>query len=213
MEPLPLVGGEPAFLEEVFEALYSNQPVMLLAQAGRDRTAMHRAILEEARARIGDDSVRHLVPLGQANVDEADYFTYLARQLDVREPIASATAFEFLLDDRLAGGEPLFLLLTRLEDGNDRHRTDLARILRNLSERRAGQIHLTFCGSEQLMALRYAGGDLSPLNTAEQRFWPEPTVREVQAQFRGNASLEASYRVPLFVETIQAQEPQRLFAQ
>ncbi|WP_459864729.1 hypothetical protein, partial [Endothiovibrio diazotrophicus] len=29
------------------------------------------------------------------------------------------------------------------------------------------------------MALRYAGGDLNPLNTAEQRFWPEPTVTEV----------------------------------
>ncbi len=178
----PLAHSEELFLDEVFETLNSDQPVMLLVQAGRDKAAMYRAILEEIQGRLARENVLHLVPLGQEEVNEGDYFNYLARQCRATQPVTTAPQFEFMLDDRLRPGAPLFILLTRLEDGDPDHRIHLARTLRNLSERYPGQLQLLFCGSEHLMALRFRTGNLSPLNNAEQLFWPEPDQAEIAAQ-------------------------------
>lgn len=181
MQTRPLVKGEAAFLGEVFATLHRNQPIMLLSQADRDKTVMHAALLEEARNRFGIDNTLHLVPPGHQKVNESDYFNYLGRQCQAAGPIDSPISFDFLLDDRLMQGKPLFLLITRLEDGNPACRVTLANILRNHNDRYPGLINLVLCGSEQLMGLRFAAGNLSPLNTAETLFWPEPGSDDLMA--------------------------------
>ena len=185
-----LKNAETVFLEEVFDCLNSNQPVILLAQAGHDKAAMHRAILQEANEQFSAENVWHLVPLGQTEVDESDYFNYLAIHCGASTPINSAIEFEFFLDARLSSGDPLFIMMTRLEVGDESHRVKLALTLRNLSGAYPGQLHLLFSGSEQLIALRFEAGNLSPLNTAEQLFWPEADIAEIQSLCAEKMELE-----------------------
>nr|VFJ97467.1 MAG: TIR domain-containing protein [Candidatus Kentron sp. LFY] len=178
----PLATGEAAFVGKIFDTLATGQPVLLLAQEGRDRLGMHQAILERARCHpgIGRENCHHLVPPSDPDASLADYFAFIARQAGFPGDITSAMALEFAIEDHLRGGAPLFLFITRLVAGSPDGRQALARMLRNLNERYGEQLRIVLCGSEQLAALRFANGEHSLLDGAEALYWPEPTVADLR---------------------------------
>jgi len=92
--------------------------------------------------------------------------------------------FEEYLDDRLAGGERLFLLVTDLSKCSDIGRERLAGILRSLSEARGNALHTVLVGGEGLAKLKYAQGDLSLLSHAEPMNWPELNTGDLMALAR-----------------------------
>jgi hypothetical protein len=179
MAARPLGQSEEDFVAGLFEILRENHPVMLLSQADRCKTAAHRAILAQARRRFGPDNALHLVPLGPADLDRGEYFTYLGRQIDPGRSCIKASDFEFLMEDCLARGKSMFLLMTRLEEGSQDGRQALSRALRNLSERYSDWLKIVLCGSERLLELRFKEGHLSPLRNATTLLWPEPTVADI----------------------------------
>jgi hypothetical protein len=179
MPARPLAPGEAAFLGPLFEALNANRPIMLLAQADHDKTAMHRAILAEARRRFGVDNTFHLAPLGQPDADKAEYFSYLGNQIDSGKNSQKPGDFEFLVADRLARGKSVFLLMTRIEEGSAEGRRALSHALRNLSERYYDWLRVVLCGGEHLLELRFKEGKLSPLRNAQALLWPEPSAADI----------------------------------
>nr|VFK23138.1 MAG: TIR domain-containing protein [Candidatus Kentron sp. MB] len=178
----PLPGGEAAFLQEVSDALTIGQPVLLLAQAGRDRQGrIHQAILKQAERLLhsGPEVCRHLIPPSASDASLADYCAFIAHQAGLPGTPNNAIALESALEQRLLGGEPLFLLITRLASGSAEGRRALAGVLRNVSEHYPHQLHLVLCGAEQLAAFRFADGDLSLLNHTQALYWPEPTTDDL----------------------------------
>jgi len=179
MATRPLGQSEEAFIGSIFESLRNNRPLMLLGQADHGKTAAHRAILSLAHRRFGAGNALHLVPLGQADADKGEYFTYLGAQIDRGKSCRKASDFEFLMEDCLARGKSMFLLMTRLEEGSQEGRQALSRALRNLSERYSDWLKVVLCGAERLLELRFKEGHLSPLRNAETLLWPEPTVADI----------------------------------
>ena len=181
MAARPLGESEKAFIGTVFDALRGNRPLMLLGQADSGKTAAHRAILALARRRFGADNTLHLVPHGQPDIDRAEYFSYLGGQIDPGKSCLKASDFEFLMEDCLARGKSIFLLMTRFEEGSQDGRQSLSRALRNLSERYHDWLKVVLCGAERLLELRHKEGLLSPLRNAEPMLWPEPTAADILA--------------------------------
>jgi len=171
--------SEEAFIATLFETLRENRPVMLLSQADQVKTAAHRAILTQARRRFGIGNTLHLVPLGQTSAGKGEYFSYLGSQIDPGKSCLKASDFEFLMEDCLARGKTMFLLMTRLEEGSAEGRQALSRALRNLSERYSDWLKVVLCGAERLLELRFKEGHLSPLRNATTLLWPEPTVADI----------------------------------
>ncbi|VFN00698.1 MAG: TIR domain-containing protein [Candidatus Kentron sp. G] len=183
MAPQPLAAGEEQFLEEVFDTLFHGQPVLLLAQAGRDRLGIHQAILSRAWAtrRFGEGNSFHLVPPGDPDISSADYLAFMARQAGLRwEDITGSFSLQVALEERLHRG-PLFLLITRLASGSPAGRQALAGLLRSLLDKEEFQqnLGLVLCGSGELAELKFAAGAHSLLTNAEDLYWPEPTVEDL----------------------------------
>nr|VFJ64117.1 MAG: TIR domain-containing protein [Candidatus Kentron sp. FW] len=179
MAPQPLAGGESDFLEDVFDCLGQRPPlpVLLLAQAGRDRLGIHQAILVRAKTRFGADNCHHVVPPGDPDIPTPDYLATIARQLGLPQGIGDGFALETALEEQLRS-HPLFLLITRLHSGSAAGRRLLAGMLRSLGERH-DNLHLVLCGSEELAALKFADGKLSLFTNADALYWPEPTAGDL----------------------------------
>jgi hypothetical protein len=171
-------GAGENFLDDVFDALAHNPVLLLLAQDGR----VEREVLVEIKQRAADGgaSVVHVTPPTGAHLSVNDYFAWLAGQdglPDIDGPVAWAKA----LDERLQGGERVFLLVTGFERGADAGRRELGLVLRSLAERHGTALSVVLSGGERLAALKYEQGRDSLLNFAERLDWPELTIGGVLA--------------------------------
>ncbi len=174
---------------EKLGAVGSYPIMLLLSQASWGQLPIRDELLAQARHLYGAEKVLHIRPPYSLSTDAAEYFGALGMQCDFG-PTDSDFAFEgALLQQLQRRTEPLFVMVSRFEQGLPELRTQLAGILRSLSEENPGRLHLLLCGGEQLAELKYAGGDLSLLNIAVTETWPELTVSDVQrlAQQRGLA--------------------------
>ncbi len=131
----PLDQGSDDFFADLFSALDFTPMHLLLAQADRAGGPVIQTLLAEARARYGEANTHHLAPPFDPEAVMDAYFTLLARQCGL-EPAESggAAAFEAALYQRFMNGEPLFLLVSGLENGSDEGRRRLAGMLRNLAD-------------------------------------------------------------------------------
>jgi len=173
--------GSNDFFADLFSALDYNPIQLLLAQADRAGGPVIQTLLADARERYGETNSHHLAPPFDPAADTDAYFGLLARQCGLPTAIDGATAFEAGLHQRLVSGEPLFLLVSGLENGADDGRRHLAGMLRNLAEMYPDRLRVLLCGGTGLSDLKYADGQLSMLNTAEERRWPELTGADVAA--------------------------------
>jgi len=203
MEPQPLAGGETAFLDEVFDYLDQRQPVLLLAQAGRDRMGIHQAILARAACCFGEENGCHVAPPSDPELPSADYLAAIAPLAGLAAAeISDGISLENALAERLRAG-PLFLLITRLHTGSAAGRRALAGILRSLTEREETNrnLHLVLSGSEGLAALRFADGQLSLLSNTTVLYWPEPTADDLCNRQDAGSSLPPTEAEHLLART------------
>ncbi len=154
--------------------------LMLLSQAHWGQPPFREALLAKARAVYGSDAVLHIQPPYSVSAEAPDYFQAIGAQCGF-EGVDSDFGFEAALERRLAGGETVFCLVSRFEQGVPALREQLAGILRSLSEMYSGRLHLLLCGGAALADLKYQGGDLSLLNIANVVFWPEMDATQVSA--------------------------------
>ncbi len=102
----------------------------------------------------------------------------------MRSPPRDTGAFASRLEDRLAAGERLFLLVSGLDSCSGSGRRQLAACLRGLSDFHGDALHLVLVGGEGLAGLKYVEGDLSLLSHAEPRHWPEWNTGDLMDQAR-----------------------------
>jgi hypothetical protein len=179
--PLPSDG---VFLDEVFELLYSYPTLILLAQKDRELNGSLAALHERARQRCGPERALRLAPPQGPDATESEFFATLGRRAGMQPPPQDAGVFESRLEDRLAAGERLFLLVSGLDSCSDAGRSRLAACLRGLSDFHGEALRVVLVGGEGLAGLKYAQGDLSLLSHAEPRHWPEWNTGDLMDQAR-----------------------------
>ncbi len=159
-----------------------NPPVMLLlTQAGWGEPPLRDALLVQATKQYSPENVLHIQPPYSAKLNE--YFSDLGEQCGFNG-VEDDSGFEFALKKRLDDNpKPLFLLVSRFEQGVPSLRENLAGLLRSLSDesRYCQRLHIILCGGEELQKLKYEKGDLSLLNHATVEHWPEFGRDEVYA--------------------------------
>jgi hypothetical protein len=178
-----MVANERTFLSQVFERLEHGRPLMILAQADTNTQIYACALREKAIARYGAENVFHIFPPNSTRADSAAYFSRLARQCHFEGAVGESWQWAGILEERLESGVAFFLLVSGFENGADECRAELAGELRMLSECFFPRFHLVMMGSQRLASLKYAQGDLSLLNIADELPVPEPTARDLTEIF------------------------------
>lgn len=164
---------DPELAERLLGLLAANRnPILLLAQQGRSHGTVVRK-LRRCAACPGPVARRVLdfSPPADRDAAEGQYFGHLARCMGLEQPVQDAVAWREAMEDQLARGQRLLLLVSRLEKGSHLCAAKLAGELRALLEdqdRRAANpaLWVVFCGGEHLHHL-YEYGDLSMLNDAK----------------------------------------------
>lgn len=148
-------------------------PVLLLtSQAGWGEPPCRKALLARAELSYGAANVLQIQPPYSMCEDPGVYFSHLGRACSFADVEDGADFEEALLARLEHAMEPLFLLVSRFEQGG-RHE-ELAGILRNLCEvDDQRRLHIILAGAEKLLELKYAQGSMSLLNLAQVEPWPE----------------------------------------
>jgi hypothetical protein len=125
------------------------------------------------------------------------YFATLAQQCQFAN-VQNGAEFEWQLREQLSNrDEPLFLLVSRLEQGDPESRMKLIGILRSLSDEYENLLHVVLCGGEMLETICYQEG-FSALNNGIVKHCPELGVNEVK--------IIAEYRFELELSDLEAKE-------
>ncbi len=173
------------YLKDLFKRLKNlHQPVMLLlTQAGWGEPPCRKALLAKAEHIYGANNVLHLQPPYSLEEDTNSYFKHLGMQCGF-DNVEDAADFEYELKSRLEES-PIFLMVSRLEQGETEQREKLAGILRNICEiyddRR---LHVILAGGEKLASLKYEQGSMSLLNIAKEEHWHELTLKDASILFQ-----------------------------
>ncbi len=139
--------------------------LLLLSQAHTDLKLNKDLLVSLADVDDTNEQVIHLQILYSSSATQNDYFSYLGKQLGLPD-IEDDLSFEFALGDLLKRHK-LVLIINRFEKGNKTHSEMLAGVLRNLVEMHPENLLLIISGGEHLSSLKYANGDHSLLNIAD----------------------------------------------
>jgi len=173
-----LTDSDQTFLDQVFEKLYHEAALILLAQEYRVTLPVLSKIEKRLKNRFGVENTYRLIPLSTQHAEPAAYFSYLGQQLHLSQTVHNDADLEIALRKQLENGNIFCLFLSRLETGDGARANEFASVLRNFLE--TTQLHLLLCGGQKLAELKFAGGNLSLLNNAGVEEWPELTVDDVQ---------------------------------
>jgi DNA-binding XRE family transcriptional regulator len=167
----------------------TSYPVMLLlSQTDCSAHFFRQLLLREAEEKYSINQVLHIHTPFFTGTNMSRYFVEFGKQCRFKE-VNNEFNFERALQKRLEQGKPLFLLVTRFEQGPPILREQLAGILHNLSDLYPDHLHVLLCGGEKLAELKYRTSNLALLTHATVKRWPEMTRAEVYAlrdyRFRG----------------------------
>ncbi len=164
---------------KVFRTLARNKPLLLLSQTGRDTGLLCEQLLTQAESSYGEAAVFRLSMPAVEEADEAAYYRYVSRSCGLRD-CENSMDFNRALEDRIRQSQHYFLLITRFENAHPEYRYQIAKIIRSLSELYHRQFRLIMVGGERLAELRYARGDMSLLNHAQEIRLPEMGLDDLQ---------------------------------
>ncbi len=201
-----LTDSDQGFLDEVFETLFSEKALIILAQKGRiDELLVPQEIEQQLKRRFGARNTYFLMPLSGASVKPQKYFTYLAKQLELSGTFNDHSDLETALESRLEHGKSMLLFVRRVENGDGLRADELAGMLRNLLEKTSLQVLLL--GNQKLAELRYGKGRVSLLSGITVMQWPELRVEDVRQLYpylnvdKAQAFLDVSGGVPKLLES------------
>ncbi|MDM8558179.1 toll/interleukin-1 receptor domain-containing protein [Candidatus Parabeggiatoa sp. HSG14] len=179
--PLTLSSNTYAYIEMLFSQFEhsSPPPLILLAQMDYIQVQKIESVLAQAKTRYQPDQCLHItLPY---NTDIQNYFSGLAQQCGFDETINNSVEFEKALQTRFDTTYPLFLLVSRFENGTNSAQQQIAGLCRSLNETYPNQVHLIVCGGEQLAKFKYQQGKNALLNIAQDYRWPELERTDVYA--------------------------------
>ena len=160
-----------AFSKEVVEALERERLVVLFSQDFSDIQQEFNEIKRKISSRFSTNCFMVSVP--SFVDDESEYFNAISTECGFDGVVKKANDWNRAMRQRLKKShKPLLLFITDLEDGDEELDRKLATILRNL-QRDFSHFHALLIGRKALARLVHEEGDLSPLNTAKEIFFPE----------------------------------------
>ena len=184
----PLTNGllQPAraWVDQVFEALYSRRAVVMPAPDDRLDGRQTALIRQRAEVEFGADRFLHVgPPTGSGNrltkAQRQEYFQILGQQCDFQEQITSGRGFADAVASRVQCGR-LLLLISRFDHGHPDACVELATNVRQLLESKRG-LHVILTGGEDLADLYFVTAEHSLINHAEYLACPEMTRDDVRA--------------------------------
>jgi hypothetical protein len=186
--PLPEIAtisheGELKLFKSVFNELDDVGVMLLFAQEGMAAGGSD-LLVKAAKNRYGESNVLHVVPklCGEEKEEVEGYFLDIALQLGI-PPVKSPGALSLKLPELLTNRRKLLLILTNFENGPRGARRELASALRTFYQQEPNKVRMIVRGGEHLAGLRYEAGDVSLLNVAGARLWPDLTEADVDWQF------------------------------
>jgi hypothetical protein len=170
--------------DSVFDELDDVGMILLLAQEGMGAGGSD-LLDKQARLRFGETNVFHIVSGVYGEGEVESYFLDIAGQLGLPKGAGSAVALANNLPMFLAEkNKKILLMLTNFENGPKDGRDKLAAVLRSFIDSQRREVRILIQGGESLAALKYEPGDLSGLNIASARLWPELTQADLYALFK-----------------------------
>lgn len=170
-------------VSQVFKALARNKPLLLLTQAGRDTGLLCEQLMHEAEACYPAERVFQLAMPALDSADESAYYRYVSLQCGLTECMNSMD-FSHALEQKIKQPGQYFLLINRFENAHPEYRFQIAKIMRALSEQYRREFRLVIVGGEKLAELRYARGEMSLLNHAQEMRLPEMDIGDLQQIIR-----------------------------
>lgn len=174
---------ELQLFEDTFSELEDVGVMLLFAQEGMGAGASD-LLIEQARLRFGEANVFHIVPIVCGEEEADSYFLDIARQLGFPKNVRSVGTLATRLPDLLTGRRKILLILTNFENGPSDARHELSSALRTFRDSETSKVRIIIRGGEELAAMKYETGDLSLLNLAGARLWPDLTEFDIDALFK-----------------------------
>jgi len=163
------------FVQDVLDGIEEDRLVVLFSQDLTDIADHYQNIKLQMKSKFSDKFYTVAIP---SYVDEEEeYFTCIADDCGMSCDIKRVNDWNIVMRGRLKErSEPLMLLVTEIENGNQELDKQFANILRNLKNEFA-HFHALFIGRKALAYLVYGEGNLSPLNNAKQMFFPDEGMK------------------------------------
>ncbi len=198
-----ILPADNAFLARALEIFYRAPALILLAQEHRAPPASLEELEKRLRKRFPE--TRRLTPLNARHAVPETYFSHLGELLDLAQPVRNDAELERALwEHQRKSGQPLCLLISRLEKGDGERADEFAGVLRNLLEQPELQLQVLLCGGQKLAELSFEDGASSLLNIAEVLEWPDFTPDDAQGlylrRFPGRTTPPDTARIQKFLE-------------
>jgi hypothetical protein len=140
-----------------------------------------KSILTKAQTRYKERRCLHIALPYNNTANTQDCFSVFAQQCGFSETVNNEIEFEQALRTRLEHANPLFLLVSRFENGTPSIQQQIAGICRSLNETHPHHIHTILCGGEKLIKFKYQHSRNSLLNIAQDYRYPELERADVYA--------------------------------
>ena len=164
-----------SFLQEVEEGIERDRLLVLFSQDFTNIDAYYYILKERMASKFSDEFYVLSVP--SYVDDQEEYFSCIANDCNISCEVKKENDWYIAIKEKLkSSNQELLLFVTDLENGNEELDRKFATMLRNLKEK-FPHFHALFVGKKELAKLVYGEGDLSPLNTAKEMFFPDDGLR------------------------------------
>ena len=163
--------SSPLFVTEVFDTLVNARLVVLFSQDFTNINENQNILKVASQKKFKDGFYHFSVP--SFLDDRREYFKVLAKSCGLSEELDNPHAWKVAMQSKLKE-EPqrVMLFITDIENGNIEFDKQFAQIVRSLVDD-FSNFSTIFIGKKDLASLVYGKGDLSPLNTATELFFPD----------------------------------------
>lgn len=171
--------SQSVFVTKVFDTLTENRLVVLFSQDFTDITHNQNALKLKSQEKFKEGFYHFSVP--PCLDDSKVYFGILAKSCGLRQSVDTLHDWKVAMHKKLSSGvSRVLLFITDMENGNIELDKQFSQIIRSLVSEFPNFLAL-FIGKKDLAFLVYGNGDLSPLNTAKELFFPDSTLKVDEA--------------------------------
>ena len=163
------------FMQEVREGIERDRLLVLFSQDFTNIDTYYQHVKNQMYSKFSKQF--YMVSVPSFVDDQEEYFTYIAKGCEIHCEIKKENDWFSAIKEKLkSNNDALLLFVTDLENGNEELDRKFATMLRNLKEK-FPHFHALFVGKKELAKLVYGEGDLSPLNTAKELFFPDDGMK------------------------------------
>ncbi len=163
--------NDETFVSDVIDGVDAQNIVVLFSQDYTDIGFHQGQVREVIEKKFCDDFYHFSVPFNGCSKEE--YFEELSKNCGISADVLSPHRWKKEMQSKLKDSSRFLLFVTDLEDGNSEYNRNFAEILRSFKSDYPNIFYAIVIGRKELANLVHGDGDLSPLNTAKELFFPE----------------------------------------